>query len=66
MELKPQLRREEGKERKKKMYVGVHMAEKKGKRASERPHRSILQQFNYSILEEERADRSEGKARPHV
>ena len=40
------------------MYVGEG---KKRQRASERPHRNILQQFNYSILEEEkeRAEQSE-------
>lgn len=43
------------------MCVGEHMAEKeKGKRASEGPHRSILQQFNYSIFEEE--EKKEGRS----
>lgn len=43
------------------MYVGVHMTKKKAEAEPKDHTRNILQQFNYSILEEEkdRADRSE-------
>lgn len=53
----------ESKTERKKMYVGVHMTKKKLRGRVNRPHSNILQQFNYSILEEEeekeRKDQSE-------
>lgn len=51
--------KKEGMEGRKNVCVCAH--DKRQKRASERPHRNILQHFNYSILEEEqeRANQSE-------
>lgn len=48
------------------------MTKKKLRGRVNRPHSNILQQFNYSILEEEeeeekeRKDQSEWKAHPHL